>query len=72
MNAKTRRRLEKMFRMKHDGASEWDWLEQFQLQMHIYTSKFTNYWTYKINSCGSDFKTLVTCTFRNSQTRWNE
>jgi len=31
MKAKTRR-LEKIFRKKHDGASEWDWLEQFQLK----------------------------------------
>ena len=57
MKAETRR-LEKIFRKKHDGASEWDWLEQFQLQKHLYTSKFTNYWTYKTDSCGSDSETL--------------
>jgi len=42
------RRLEKIFRQKRDGASEWDWLKQFQLQRLFYSNKFTKYWTEKI------------------------
>lgn len=52
------RRLEKIFRMKHDGASEWNWREQFQLQRRLYSAKYTSYWTGKIESCGNDSKML--------------
>jgi hypothetical protein len=55
--AKTRR-FEKIFKKKHDGASEWKWLEQFQLQRLLYSSKFITFWTDRINACGRDSKML--------------
>ena len=42
--AKTRR-FKKIFRKKQDGASEWKWLEQFQLQKRLYSSKFSTFCT---------------------------
>jgi Reverse transcriptase (RNA-dependent DNA polymerase)/Endonuclease-reverse transcriptase len=57
MQTKTRR-LEKIYRRQRTGASEWDWREQYQLQRRLFSMKFTNHWTGKINSCGSNNKLL--------------
>ena len=57
IKAKTRR-LEKIYRLKRTAASEWDWREQYQQQRRFYSSKFTSFWTGKIDSCGNNNRML--------------
>jgi len=57
VKAKTRR-LEKVFRRRHDGASEWDWREHYNLQRRLFSAKYSEYWTGKIDSCSSNSKML--------------